>query len=148
MKELFTRVKETSNLASASSQVTKVYIIRCSYFEIYNDAIYDLLNTQKEQAFSEPLQLQEDIRKKEFLVKNLKEYVVESYEDCLKLLRLGEFHRHYAETRMNHQSSRSHTLFRLHVESVTTNSQEGTNVIKESVLNFVDLAGSEKVSNH
>lgn len=74
--------------------------------------------------------------------------MVESYEDCLKLLRLGEFHRHYAETRMNHQSSRSHTLFRLHVESVTTNSQEGTNVIKESVLNFVDLAGSEKVSNH
>jgi centromeric protein E len=49
---------------------------------------------------------------------------------------------------MNHQSSRSHTLFRLHVESVTTNSSEGTNVIKESVLNFVDLAGSEKVSNH
>lgn len=55
LKELFARVRETSNLASASSQVTKVYIIRCSYFEIYNDTIYDLLNTQKEQAFSEPL---------------------------------------------------------------------------------------------
>jgi hypothetical protein len=72
-------------------------------------------------------------------VRGLKEYVVESYEDCLKLLKLGEYHRHYAETRMNHQSSRSHTLFRLHVESVATTMPEsdgesGTNIIKESVL--------------
>ncbi len=56
------------------------------------------------------------------------------------MLKLGEYHRHYAETRMNHQSSRSHTLFRLHVESVSTSisgaddGSAGTNVIKESVL--------------
>lgn len=76
---------------------------------------------------------------------------MEGYDDCIKLLKLGEYHRHYAETRMNHQSSRSHTLFRLHVESVATSTSgedAGTNVIRESVLNFVDLAGSEKVSNH
>lgn len=57
----------------------------------------------------------------------------------MKLLKLGEYHRHYAETRMNHQSSRSHTLFRLHVESVATTIPEsdgasGTNIIRESVL--------------
>lgn len=142
LKELFSRVKETSTLSgSIIGGQSKVYIIRCSYFEIYNDAVYDLLNTHKEQAFNEPLQLNEDIRKKEFFVRGLKEYVVESYEDCMKLLRLGEFHRHYAETRMNHQSSRSHTLFRLHVESVATSAGPdgaGTNVIRESVL----------VSNH
>ena len=77
-------------------------------------------------------------------MRGLKEYVVESYEDCIKLLKLGEYHRHYAETRMNHQSSRSHTLFRLHVESVATTLPEsfngseggvaGTNIIRESVL--------------
>jgi hypothetical protein len=39
-----------------------VFIIRCSYFEIYNDAVYDLLNIQKELAFAEPLQLNEDIK--------------------------------------------------------------------------------------
>jgi Kinesin motor domain len=77
-----------------------VYILRCSYFEIYNDALYDLLNPHKELAFSEPLTLQEDIRKREFIVRGLKEYVVESYEECVR--RVGEFHRHYAETRMNH----------------------------------------------
>lgn len=76
---------------------------------------------------------------------------MEGYDDCVKLLKMGEYNRHYAETRMNHQSSRSHTLFRLHVESVATTAtgeEAGTNVIRESVLNFVDLAGSEKVSNH
>ena len=51
-------------------------------------------------------------------MKGLREHVVESLEDCLALLRLGEVNRHYAETKMNHQSSRSHTLFRLHVESM------------------------------
>lgn len=84
-------------------------------------------------------------------MKGLKEYVVEGYDDCIRLLMLGEYNRHYAETRMNHQSSRSHTLFRLHVESIATTASgddAGTNVIRESVLNFVDLAGSEKVSNH
>lgn len=125
-------------------------MIRCCYFEIYNDSIYDLLiENPKEMASSEPLQLNEDIRvsstiiktlqKKEFIVRGLKEYVVESYEECVKLLRLGEYNRHYAETRMNHQSSRSHTLFRLHVESVCTaarglDGSAGTNVIRESVL--------------
>ncbi|CAK92104.1 unnamed protein product (macronuclear) [Paramecium tetraurelia] len=73
---------------------------------------------------------------------------------------------------MNHNSSRSHAIFRLYVQSITNNfirqyrreqSQhkfptleqlESENnqlkgaMVTESVLNFVDLAGSEKVSNH
>ena len=62
LKELFAKVKEQTQLCSRDLSQTKVYIIRCSYFEIYNDAVYDLLNTHKEQAFNEPLQLNEDIR--------------------------------------------------------------------------------------
>lgn len=53
LKELFQRVKDPKE---------RVFIIRCSYFEIYNDAVYDLLNIQKELAFAEPLQLNEDIK--------------------------------------------------------------------------------------
>jgi hypothetical protein len=59
LKELFHKV---SGVNGGETIGQRVYIIRCSYFEIYNDAIYDLLNSQKEQAFNDPLQLQEDIR--------------------------------------------------------------------------------------
>lgn len=86
---------------------------------------------------------------------------------------------------MNHTSSRSHTVFRLKIQSLSSNlikryraekreikaninnnsllnalssdtfnfsyfknnEEEGT-IVKEAYLNFVDLAGSEKVSHH
>lgn len=47
---------------------------------------------------------------------------------------------------MNHSSSRSHTIFRLLVTSVTSTVGQ-RNVTTESALNFVDLAGSERLSN-
>lgn len=53
MNELFAQVKERNS--------TNVYVIRCSYFEIYNDNIYDLLNENLE-SFNEQLQLNEDIK--------------------------------------------------------------------------------------
>ena len=49
LKELFQRVKDPE------SEKERVFIIRCSYFEIYNDSVYDLLNIHKELAFAEPL---------------------------------------------------------------------------------------------
>jgi hypothetical protein len=51
---------------------------------------------------NDPLQLNEDIKKKEFFVRGLREIEVECLEDCLSLLSKGEYNRHYAETRMNH----------------------------------------------
>lgn len=88
----------------------------------------------------EPLQIVQD-RKKNFSVRNLIEVGVVSFDDCLDLLRLGEQNRSYAQTKMNHQSSRSHTLYRLHIELVGEQR-------RSAVLNFVDLAGSEKASIH
>ena len=49
---------------------------------------------------------------------------------------------------MNHHSSRSHTIFRLFVTSMTVledSEEEEGNITTESVLNFVDLSGSERV---
>ena len=42
---------------------------------------------------------------------------------------------------MNHQSSRSHTVFRLQIVNHVSYEIE-----QESILNFIDLAGSENMS--
>ena len=47
---------------------------------------------------------------------------------------------------MNHKSSRSHSIFRLRVRSHTTS--DSGEMITDSLLNFVDLAGSEKLDVH
>jgi hypothetical protein len=44
---------------------------------------------------------------------------------------------------MNHHSSRSHTLYRLNIDLMNNG-----NVNCSAILNFVDLAGSEKASIH
>ena len=56
--------------------------------------------------------------------------------------------RHYASTMMNHASSRSHTIFRLYIQSMDLDETTGETIITESILNFVDLAGSEKIAIH
>lgn len=55
---------------------------------------------------------------------------------------------------MNHQSSRSHTVYRLFIEAMCKPSnehdlkQDSSQFGFTAVLNFVDLAGSERVNVH
>ena len=73
----------------------------------------------------------------------------------MELLYLGNEHRHVASTRMNDRSSRSHTVFRIIVESRDTTADPtaedddmgGDGAVLVGHLNLVDLAGSERVSN-
>lgn len=69
---------------------------------------------------SEPLHLSED-KNKDFYIRGVIEEPVTSIDEILYYLRRGELNRHYAETKLNHSSSRSHTLFRLQVQSITNN---------------------------
>ena len=142
----------------------KTYFLRCSYVEIYNEQVFDLLRTE-EALLQEPLHLNED-KNKDFYVRGATEEPVSSLEEVLYYLRRGELNRHYAETRLNRSSSRSHTLFRLQVQSITNSflsegklaadtvgsasklGKELKKYVTQSVLNFVDLAGSEKVAAH
>ena len=61
------------------------------------------------------------------------------------MLRLGEQNRSYAQTKLNHHSSRSHTLYRLSIDILQDNDDL---VAHQAVLSFVDLAGSERASIH
>lgn len=57
----------------------------------------------------------------------------------------GEEHRVYKETSIHEHSSRSHTIFRLYIESWPKGSNHSHHK-KYSMLNLVDLAGSERLN--
>jgi len=50
-------------------------------------------------------------------VENLTEYITEDLKDCLNLLKYGEIYRKTRQTKKNDMSSRSHTIFKLTIQS-------------------------------
>lgn len=88
-----------------------------------------------------PLTIYEEVDKAEFFVKNAVERIITNFESALEVLASGEANRHFSATTLNHNSSRSHTLFRIFFEYIDQEDR-----VFESVCNFVDLAGSEKIS--
>ncbi|XP_027454311.1 centromere-associated protein E isoform X4 [Zalophus californianus] len=119
------------------------FLLRVSYMEIYNETITDLLcDTQK----MKPLVIREDFSRNVY-VADLTEEVVYTSEMALKWITKGEKNRHYGITKMNQRSSRSHTIFRMILESREKGEPsncEGS--VKVSHLNLVDLAGSERAA--
>ena len=73
-----------------------------------------------------------------------------SADQIFQAMREGEEVRRYGETKMNERSSRSHTIFRIILESQDNAQDEEGNedgtAIKVSHLNLVDLAGSERAA--
>ena len=116
---------------------SKPVTIYCSFLQIYNEKIFDLLqNSTRDKA----LNIREE-KDNGIFVENLAEYVVEKAEDCIYLLKQGDKNRIVRQTKFNHHSSRSHTIFQLLVEGDKANKR---GVLKRAKLNLCDLAGSEK----
>jgi hypothetical protein len=61
-------------------------------------------------------------------------------EEVLRLMQRGANNRHVGETRLNRESSRSHSVFTCTIEKSTTSDNGLKNVIT-SRLNLIDLAG-------
>ena len=76
-------------------------------------------------------------------VKDVSMYIAKSVDDIKKALSLGNKNRKKGETKMNKDSSRSHCMFTVYVETqeILANNQDKLKVGK---LNLVDLAGSER----
>ncbi|XP_041041231.1 centromere-associated protein E-like [Carcharodon carcharias] len=125
---LFSVINDTPN---------REFLLRVSYMEIYNESVSDLLAGPKRR----PLEVREDMERIVY-VANLTEELAVTYEDVMKLVQKGEKNRHYGETKMNEHSSRSHTIFRVIVESRDKNNE----AVMVAHLNLVDLAGSERAS--
>lgn len=115
-----------------------LFLIRCSYLEIYNECVNDLLNPGNVN-----LQIQED-KRIGLKVVNLTENVCNSIKQVTALLLLGENSKQIASTSFNSRSSRSHCIFRIIVERKCSKSGD----MSVATLNLIDLAGSESAAAH
>ncbi|KAK9836595.1 hypothetical protein WJX74_004004 [Apatococcus lobatus] len=132
--EVFDRIEQRQD---------REFLLRVSYMELYNEEVHDLLarNTNTK------LQIHES-KESGVYVAGLREDIVTSAENVLHILDEGEGARHFGETRMNKQSSRSHTVFRMVVESRARDAEEAGDggAVWVSTLTLVDLAGSERLA--
>jgi len=134
-EELFERIKE---MVEGS---TRRFLVMCSYFEIYNEIIFDLLNpVQDRSKLGGGLQVKEHPALGIY-VKDLTEIVAEDAKKLEEMLDNGMKARAVSSTMMNSVSSRSHSVFTIKVHQ-KDEEDKSKNVFAK--LNLVDLAGSER----
>ena len=109
----------------------------CSFIQIYNEKLFDLLHDPRRDK---ALKIREN-KLYGIFVEGLAEFVTENAEDCFLLLSKGDRNRAVRQTKFNHHSSRSHSIFQMLIETDKANKR---GVLKKAKLNFCDLAGSEK----
>ncbi|TFK34801.1 kinesin-like protein [Crucibulum laeve] len=106
MRDVFAFIRRTP---------TREYLLRCSYLEIYNEAIHDLL-APPSMAAANPVQIQGG-GGGDIILTPLREEVVTSLKGVKEVLKRGEGNRRTACTDWNDRSSRSHSVFRMVIES-------------------------------
>ncbi|KAI9195111.1 hypothetical protein LWI28_011816 [Acer negundo] len=135
LEQLFSRINE-EQIKHAEKQLK--YQCRCSFLEIYNEQITDLLDPSQRN-----LQIREDVKSGVY-VENLREEYVCTMKDVTQLLIKGLSNRRTGATSINAESSRSHSVFTCIVESRCKSKADGISRFKTSRINLVDLAGSER----
>jgi len=112
--------------------------VTCSYIEVYNEVIYDLLVRN-----SGPLELRED-PSLGVQVAGIRKHTVASPEEIMALLEQGNTRRKTESTNANSTSSRSHAVLEINIIRKPKN-QYKTNSLRGK-LSLVDLAGSERAA--
>ncbi|WOK98722.1 kinesin-like protein KIN-7F [Canna indica] len=119
----------------------RVFVLKFSAIEIYNEALKDLLSTD-----SSPLRLLDD-SEKGTIIEKLTEETLRDWNHLKALISMCEVQRKTGETSLNETSSRSHQILRLTIESCAREFPGKDNSSKlVATVNFVDLAGSERAS--
>lgn len=115
-------------------QKSSQFKVLISTFEIYKEQIYDLL--AGDLTYREPLKIKEKKEEGKFEVENLSTQPISTWHDFTKIIQKAESRRHFANTYLKHQSSRSH--FCIQVKICINDHRQG-------MLTFFDLAGCEKL---
>jgi kinesin family protein 15 len=98
--------------------VDVAFTVKCSYLEIYNEQVADLLappDADARAARAAPQIREHD--KRGVFVEGLTEALVTSAEETYDLFTRGSFNRRVGQTEMNRESSRSHAVFTVTLES-------------------------------
>ncbi|XP_065871300.1 kinesin-like protein KIN-7N isoform X2 [Euphorbia lathyris] len=114
--------------------------------EIHNEEINDLFAVgNKKLLIHESLEL-------DIFVPGLKEEIMDYAEQVLKLMASGEVNRHFGEANMKVCNSRSHTIFRMVIESKGRDINSSTTYSSSDIVhvslfyNLVNLVGSERIT--
>lgn len=140
---------------------SREFLLRVSYLEIYNEKIYDLLNQTTPGQQQEEIKLREDAKRGVYATP-LKEEIVQSPNQLLRVIARGDLARRTGSTQFNARSSRSHAVVQIVVESRERTQNHGAYFEKEtrrtdkimpggvlvSTLSLIDLAGSEKAAEN
>ncbi|XP_041794378.1 kinesin-like protein KIF23 isoform X2 [Chelmon rostratus] len=128
------------------------YSVFVSYIEIYNNYIYDLLEETQEDAIKpKPPQskiLRED-QNHNMYVAGCMEIEVKSAEEAFQVFWRGQKKRKVANTCLNRESSRSHSVLIIKLAQAPLDADgdkilQDKNQVTVSQLCLVDLAGSER----
>jgi centromeric protein E len=148
--DIFSYIRETPS---------REFLLRVSYLEIYNERIHDLLSMSTApggaNATQEEIKLRED-SKRGVYASPLKEEIVQSPTQLLRVIARGDQARRTASTQFNARSSRSHAVVQIVVESReripgnpsgdAKRSGLPPGGVRVSTLSLIDLAGSEKAA--
>ncbi|KAJ8437962.1 hypothetical protein Cgig2_033695 [Carnegiea gigantea] len=128
--ELFNILKRDKNKFSFS---LKAYML-----ELYQDTLVDLLLPKGTKR--PKLDIKKD-SKGMITVENVTVANISTFEELRHIIQKGSEQRHISGTHMNEQSSRSHLILSIVIESTNLQTQS----VARGKLSFVDLAGSERV---
>ncbi|KAI1461652.1 kinesin-domain-containing protein [Annulohypoxylon moriforme] len=148
--DIFSYIRETPS---------REFLLRVSYLEIYNEKIHDLLSMASGNApgagAQEEIKLREDSKRGVYATP-LKEEIVQSPTQLLRVIARGDQARRTASTQFNARSSRSHAVVQIVVESreripggaSADNKRQALppGGVRVSTLSLIDLAGSEKAA--
>ena len=150
--DIFSYIRETPS---------REFLLRVSYLEIYNEKIHDLLSMSTVgcagAAGQEEIKLREDTKRGVY-ASPLKEEIVQSPTQLLRVIARGDQARRTASTQFNARSSRSHAVVQIVVESrdripgssVDAGRGKRTAIlpggVRVSTLSLIDLAGSERAA--
>lgn len=151
--DIFSYIRETPS---------REFLLRVSYLEIYNEKIHDLLNAPAPNAVGPGAGQQEEIKLREdskrgVYASPLKEEIVQSPTQLLRVIARGDHARRTSSTQFNARSSRSHAVVQIVVESrersaggAAMGDSKRSGIlpggVRVSTLSLIDLAGSERAA--